>query len=70
VLAGVVPLALWTTYFLIVEIAYEIGWGAEFWAGSIVLSVLVVLWLSVLTAPQRVPFGTRTALPASPSDRA
>lgn len=66
VLAGVVPLALWTTYFLIVEIAYEIGWGAEFWAGSIVLSVLVVLWLSLLTAPQRVPFGTRAALPREP----
>jgi hypothetical protein len=63
VLAGVVPLALWITYFVIVEIAYGIGWGVEFWAGSIVLSVLVLLWLSVLTAPQRVPSGTTRAFP-------
>lgn len=58
-LAGLVPLVMWTAYFVIFEIAYGIGWAAEFWAGSIVLSVLVMLWLSLLSAPQRVPFGTR-----------
>lgn len=59
--ACVVPFVMWTAYFAIFEIAYGIGWGAEFWAGSIVLSVLVVLWLSVLAAPQPVPFGTTRA---------
>jgi hypothetical protein len=59
VLAGLIPLVMWTSYFAIFEIAYGIGWGAEFWAGSIVLSVLVMVWLSLLAAPQRVPFGTR-----------
>jgi hypothetical protein len=70
-LAAVVPIALWVTYFIVIEIAYGIGWGVEFWAGSIVLSVLVLVWLSLLAAPQRLPFGTRAypvgePAPASP----
>ena len=60
VFAAVVPFVLWTSYFAIIAIAYEMGWGAEFWAGSIVLSVLVLVWLSLLSGPQRVPsFSTR-----------
>jgi hypothetical protein len=64
VLAVAMPLALWTTYFVAFEIAYGIGWGAEFWAGSIVLSGLTGLWLSLLIAPQRVPYGDRALPPA------
>lgn len=63
VLAGAIPLVLWTTYFLAYAIFYGIGWAAEFWAGSIVLSAVVGVLVSLLTAPQQVPYGDR-ALPA------
>jgi hypothetical protein len=52
--AGVVPLALWSAYFAVVEVSIGVEFAAELVAGSVVLAVVSGLLLAALTAPPRV----------------
>lgn len=58
--AAVTPLALWTSYFLILHARYGLAWTTELWVGSIVLASLSALALSVLMAPTPMPKAVRT----------
>jgi hypothetical protein len=49
--AVVTPLALWTSYFLALQLRDGIAWTAELWTGSIVFAGLAGLVLSVLMVP-------------------
>jgi hypothetical protein len=53
--ATVTPLALWTAYFLVLEVRDGIAWPAELWTGSIVFASLSGLALSLLMAPPPRP---------------
>jgi hypothetical protein len=53
--ATVTPLALWASYFLVLEVRDGIAWPAELWTGSIVFASLSGLALSLLTAPAPRP---------------
>ncbi|MBH5320924.1 hypothetical protein I6N90_24365 [Paenibacillus sp. GSMTC-2017] len=50
-IAIVVPLVVWSLYFLFMEINVGIGWPPEVWSGSLVLAALASLGLSVLAVP-------------------
>lgn len=50
-LATAVAAVLWLTYFALVAIAYGVGWSAELWTGTVVLSALVGLGLGLLAQP-------------------
>jgi hypothetical protein len=66
VLFAVVPLVLWSAFFLVADISYGIGWETELWAGSIVLASMTGLLLGALTSDS-----FRAAMsPASASDAA
>lgn len=49
--ATVTPLALWTSYFLVLQLTDGIAWPAELWTGSVVFASLSGLALSLLMAP-------------------
>jgi hypothetical protein len=49
--ATVTPLALWASYFLVLEVRDGIAWPVELWTGSIVFASLSGLALSLLMAP-------------------
>jgi hypothetical protein len=49
------PVALWTTYFIVVAIAYHLGWALELSAGVVVLTGLATMALSFLIAPSPIP---------------
>lgn len=51
VLACVVPLVLWLCWFGVYELAWGLGWATELWTGSVILSVVSGLGLSVLVFP-------------------
>jgi hypothetical protein len=53
--ATVTPLALWTSFFLVLELRDGIGWPAELWTGSIIFATLSGLALSLLMAPPPRP---------------
>jgi hypothetical protein len=55
--ATVTPLAMWSSYFLVLELRDGIAWPAELWTGSIVFASLSGLALSLLMAPPPRPAG-------------
>lgn len=59
--AFLVPVAMWLSYWIIVFIAYEMNWPAEMWTGTIFMSSLVSLLLSVLMRPMDNPMSVTGA---------
>ncbi len=55
VLAALTPLALWTTYFLILRIVYAIEWPFDLWLGTTLLAAVSGLLLSYVSIPPVVP---------------
>jgi hypothetical protein len=53
--ATVTPVALWTSYFLVVQLTDGIAWPAELWTGSIIFAGLSGLALSLLMEPPPGP---------------
>jgi hypothetical protein len=53
--ATVTPLALWASYFLVLQLRDGIAWPAELWTGSIIFASLSGLALSLLMAPPPRP---------------
>jgi len=53
--ATITPLALWTSYFLVLQLRDGIAWPAELWTGSIIFASLSGLALSLLMAPPPGP---------------
>jgi hypothetical protein len=49
------PVLLWTSYFVVVAIAYHLGWAIELSAGAVVLTGLATMTLSYLIAPSPIP---------------
>jgi hypothetical protein len=54
-IAAVVPLTMWTSYFVIVALGPGIGWAPELVAGSVTLTVVCGLLLTTLALPQPAP---------------
>jgi hypothetical protein len=55
VMAGVTPLALWTTYFLILTFVYDIVWPFDLWLGTTFLAAISGLLLSYIAIAPLVP---------------
>ncbi|HWF52305.1 MAG TPA: hypothetical protein VG294_16815 [Solirubrobacteraceae bacterium] len=53
--AGLAPAALWTTYFLVLAIAYHVGWPIELAVGVIVLSSLMSVMVAYAMVPPEMP---------------
>jgi hypothetical protein len=53
--ATVTPVALWASYFLVLQLTDGIAWPAELWTGSIIFAGLSGLALSVLMEPPPGP---------------
>jgi hypothetical protein len=53
--ATITPLALWTSYFLVLQLRDGIAWPAELWTGSVIFASLSGLALSLLMAPPPRP---------------
>jgi hypothetical protein len=53
--ATIGPVALWTSYFLVLQLRDGIAWPAELWTGSIIFAGLSGLALSLLMAPPPGP---------------
>jgi hypothetical protein len=53
--ATITPVALWTSYFLVLELTDGIAWPAELWTGSIIFAGLSGLALSLLMEPPPGP---------------
>jgi hypothetical protein len=49
--AAITPIALWTSYFLILQLRDGIAWPAELWTGSIIFASLSGLALRLLMTP-------------------
>jgi hypothetical protein len=49
--ATATPLALWSSYFLALQVAHGIAWPAELWTGSILFATLSGFALSLLMLP-------------------
>jgi hypothetical protein len=51
-LAGAVPVILWSTYLIVLHVAYDgIGWPVPVWSGVVLMSALAGVALSLLMAP-------------------
>ena len=57
ILSVVVPVVLWTAWFAVYELAWGLAWAAELWTGSVILSALAGVGLSVLAFPPRIDTG-------------
>jgi hypothetical protein len=55
VLGAIVPLVMWSLYYLAGQLQLGIRWPPEIWTGSIVLAMLSGVGLSVLAAPPSSP---------------
>ncbi len=55
VMAAVTPLALWTTYFLILRFVYGIDWPFDLWLGTTLLAAVSGLMLSYVSIAPIVP---------------
>jgi hypothetical protein len=55
VMAGLAPLALWTSHFLILRFVYGIAWPFDLWLGTTLLAGLSGLLLSYVAIPPVVP---------------
>ena len=51
-MAGLIPFALWTSWFGLYAWSYGLNWPVELWTGSIVLAVLSGVGLGLLALPQ------------------
>jgi hypothetical protein len=49
--AVIVPVVMWTTYFLLLDIQFGVAWASEVWGGTIVLAALSGFALSLLMTP-------------------
>lgn len=56
--AAAMPVVLWLAFFALYQSSYGLGWSAELWAGSTVMSALAGAGLSLLVAPPAVPSPT------------
>jgi len=61
IIAGLVPIPLWVTYFLILRAAHGIGWPLDLWIGTTMLAAIMGILLSfVAVGPATpVPFAER-----------
>jgi hypothetical protein len=50
-MAVVVPVILWATYFLVLDLQFGVTWVTELWSGTIAMAGLSGLGLSLLTTP-------------------
>ena len=50
-MAVVVPLILWATYFLVLDLQFGVTWVAELWSGTIAMAALSGFGLSLLATP-------------------
>jgi hypothetical protein len=51
-LAGLVPLVMWSTYYVIIQVAYGgIAWPEALWSGTIIMCSMAGVGLSLLMAP-------------------
>jgi hypothetical protein len=64
-----VPLAMWASWFAVYELVWGLGWSPELWTGTIVLSTLTGLGLSLLAAPPAPPPAPERALPQRAASR-
>ncbi|HEY8806284.1 MAG TPA: hypothetical protein VIN70_01695 [Candidatus Limnocylindria bacterium] len=55
VMAGVTPLALWTSYFVILRFVYAIEWPFDLWLGTTLLAAVTGLMLSYVSIAPVVP---------------
>lgn len=55
VMAALTPLALWTTYFLILKFVYAIEWPFDLWIGTTMLAAIEGLMLSYVAISPIVP---------------
>ena len=53
--AGLAPAAMWTTYFLVLAIAYHIGWPVELAVGVIILASLSTVIVAYAMVPPPLP---------------
>jgi hypothetical protein len=49
--ATVAPLALWGSYFLVLQLRHGVTWPAELWTGSVLFASLSGFTLSLLMLP-------------------
>src|SRR6266571_4967558 len=57
IVAGVVPLVMWTAYFLLLRAAYGIRWPFDLWLAAVGLTAVTGLALSFLAVPPTIPRG-------------
>jgi hypothetical protein len=50
-MAVAVPLILWATYFLVLDLEFGVAWVTELWSGTIAMAALSGFGLSLLTRP-------------------
>lgn len=55
VMAGVTPLALWSSYFLILQFVYGIAWPFDLWLGTTCLAAVSGLLLSFIAIEPHIP---------------
>jgi hypothetical protein len=55
VVAGLVPVGLWLPYFIVFKAAYDLPWNVHMWTGTIFLSAVGGVVLSVLAYPPELP---------------
>jgi hypothetical protein len=53
--AGLVPVALWLPYFVVFKTAYDLPWTVHLWLGTVFLTALGGIGLSLLTEPPALP---------------
>jgi hypothetical protein len=58
-------LTLWSSFFVVYELVYRVGWTPELWAGSIVMAALSAMALTLLAFPPALPAGV-SDLPGRP----
>ena len=55
--AGLVPLVLWTAYFVLIRAVNDIRWPLDLWIGTVIACAVTALFLSVIAVPPAVPGG-------------
>jgi hypothetical protein len=71
VVAGLVPLALWTTYFLVLRAVHDVVWPLDLWIGTTVLATIIGILLSFVAMAPATPvsYAGRAVPPEGPGDR-
>jgi hypothetical protein len=54
-MAAATSLVLWSTFFLIYQLTYGVGWKPELWAGAIVMAGMSAVAISALVFPPALP---------------